>query len=304
MRKFRLFAAMVLAVSTILVACGGESKSAAKEKTQYDATVNEVFTCGSKYSGELLVVNLDVTNNSDSYLDSFSPAYRLEASVDGEVLETSYISDDNPYYVKEKKIASEEAGVSQAAFSLEDIDYDEDSELHLILTSYTIDDYKEVAVLDETISMADVEAKTSESEFEVTVDNVTVTDDGEGTYLLVIDYTFTNNSDEPTSFSWAVEESLFQDGIELKTGYLPYKHPMADEVENNQGTDVKAGASLPIRRVYELISDSNVEIKLTDNISFDGATILDTEIQVDIAEADSEASSDEESIEDEGSEEL
>ena len=65
-----------------------------------------------------MVVNLDVTNNSEEYLNSYSPAYNLQAMVDGEVLEYAYVDESNPYYEKESKIKSGESGIVQAAFSL------------------------------------------------------------------------------------------------------------------------------------------------------------------------------------------
>ena len=274
MKKITLLAATVVMAGSLFTACGKSSTP------QYEATVDEVFTCGT-YNGTALVVNLDATNNTDEYLDNYTISYNLVATLDGTVLSTSYLGSDNPYAIADAKIKGGESAVVQAAFDLSGVEYDEDSELELELTAYTIKDYKTVGVLEETISMADVEAKVSESEFDVTIDNVTVTDDGDGNNIVVIDYTFTNDSDEATSFSMAVEEELFQDGVQLQSGYLPYNHPMYDEIDSsNSYTDIKAGASIQVREVYELKSDSNVEIKLTDRSSFDNAVIMEKEIQV------------------------
>lgn len=274
MKKITLLAATVLMAGTLFTACGKGSTP------QYEAEVDEVFTCGT-YNGTALVVNLDATNNTDSYLDDYSVAYSLVATLDGTTLSNSYLGSDNPYAIAETKIKSGETATVQAVFDISDMEYDEDSELELVLTSYTIKDYKSVAVLEETISMADVETKVSESEFDVSVDNVTVTDDGDGNNILVIDYTFTNDSDEATSFGSAVEEELFQDGVALQSGHIPYDHPMYGEIDSsNSYTDIKSGASIQVRQVYNLTSDSNVEIKLTDRQSFDKAVILEKEIQV------------------------
>ena len=274
MKKVTLLAATVVMAGSLFTACGKSSTP------QYEATIDEVFTCGT-YDGTALVVNLDATNNTDSYLDNYTVAYNLVATLDGTTLSTSYLGSDNPYAIADGKIKSGESGMVQAAFDISGVEYDDDSELQLELTSYTIKDYKTVGVLDETISMADVEAKVSESEFDVSIDNVTVTDDGDGNNIVVIDYTFTNNSDEAISFSSAVQEELFQDGVELQSGYLPYNHPMYEEDSYSaSSTEIKSGASIKVRRVYELNSDSNVEIKLTDWQSFDQAVILEKEIQV------------------------
>ena len=292
MKKISLMLTAVMMSAFLLTGCGGKKAEEEKKEegtAEYSAKVNEVFTCGS-YDGTVLVVNMDVTNNTDTYMESSHPTYDLEVSVDGTVLSDSYISDENPYYVASKKIAAGETGIAQAVFDLKKVDYKDDSEIKLILTAYTIEDYKQITVMDETMTMADVEAKVSESEFDVSVDNVTITDDGEGHNVIVIDYTFTNNSDEATSFGSAVEANLFQDGVALSSGYLNYKHPLADEEGFEKAyTDVKSGGSVKIRSVYQLTSSSNVEIQLIDRISFDNAEILNTEIKVDVPnESDSD----------------
>lgn len=288
MRKLSIYAALLLAVCTIFIGCGKEKeekKASKKAHPEYNATIDDIFTCGSRYQGELLVVNLEVTNNTEDYMDSFYAGYDLQASLDGEILESTYIGEENPYYEKESKIKSGESGISQAAFSLEDVDYDDDSEIELILTTRDIINYNKVCVLEETYSMSDIDIVESESEIEVTVDNVTVTDDGEGAALLVIDYIFTNNSDEPASFLMSVDTAVFQDGIELDRGYLPYNHPMCNEIETDSASEIKSGASIPVRSIYKLRSDSNVEIQIVDETSFDNSVILDTEIEVSTAES-------------------
>ncbi|SDB25468.1 protein of unknown function [Pseudobutyrivibrio sp. YE44] len=289
MKRITLLAAVVVMAGSLFTACGG-SKG---KQPQYTAELNEVFTCGA-YKGDILVLNLDATNNSEDYLDDYSVSYNVVATIDGKALSTSYVSDENPFAIASgTKIAPDETKTVQSAFELEGVDYTDDSELKIVVTSHTIKDYKQVSVLEETKKMGEIERKTSESEFDVTVDNVTVTDDGEGKNLVVIDYTFTNNSSEATSFSWAVDEKLYQDNVELKSTSLPWRHPMHDEIDSsNDYTDVKAGASIQVRQVYELTSASNVEIVLIDNQSFDKAEILNTEIKVDIPAA---SSSDEES---------
>lgn len=293
MRKLSLLTVVFLTVGTLLIGCGDNSeKKSNKEKEEkpmpeYEAKIDDMFTCGSKNSGERLVVNLKVKNLSEESLDSFSPAYDLDVYVDDNLLETTHLDRNNPYYVEERKIKSGKTGISQSTFSLEDVDYDDDSEIELILTVHDFVDYRNVVVLEKTVSMSDVDIVESESEIEVALDNVTVTDNGEGTNLLVLDFTFTNNSDDPISFGKAVDGSVFQAGIELKSGHLPYKHPMYDdEVESTSSSEIKSGASVVVRRVYELRNDSNVEIQLTDSTSFDNAVILDTEIEVGTAEAE------------------
>jgi hypothetical protein len=61
MKKVTLLAATVVMAGSLFTACGKGSTP------QYEATVDEVFTCGT-YDGTALVVNLDATNNTDSYL--------------------------------------------------------------------------------------------------------------------------------------------------------------------------------------------------------------------------------------------
>lgn len=284
MKKITLLAAVAVMAGSLFTACGGSKAKA----PQYTVEVNEIFTCGA-YDGDILVVNLDATNNTDTYIDDYTVEYGLAVTIDGKALTNSYVSEDNPYCIPSgTKIGPDETTTVQAAFELKGVDFDDDSEVKLVATSYTIKDYKQVSVLEETVSMKDIERKTSESEYDVKIDNVVVTDDGEGTNLVVIDYTFTNNSDEGIAFYSAIRQKLFQDGVELQETHLPYGHPMKDEIDYSaSSTEIKSGASIKVRSVYELTSDSEVEIQCTDNNSFDKAVVIDKKIKVDVPAASS-----------------
>ena len=308
MRKISLLAIVLLIVGTVLVGCGGNNynkEQEVKDKTEqevedkkeqevkdkkanpkFEVTIDDIFTLGTRGDGDMLVVNLIVKNNSEKYLKSQRAEYSLQATLDGEDLEHGYIYRDNPYYLKETRIKPGESELVQSIFSLKNIDYDDDSAIEFVSTTRDLVDHEEIVVLEETVNMSDVDMVKSESEIEVTLDNVTVTDDGAGTNLLVLDYNFTNNSDNPKSFVGAVKSNVLQDGVLLSRSYLPNNHPMVDEAKDNYDCEIRSGASVPVRCVYELHGDSNVEIQLIDTYSFDLAVIFDTEIEVATAESE------------------
>ncbi len=279
-----LCAVFTLAATTLLSGCSipviGSIFNSITAQPIYTAELNQAFTLTASGSDKL-VVNIDVTNNSDSALD-YLPYYNVTAKVNGTSLNSDYLWSDNPYYISGDTIlAAGETATMQAVFDLSSYDRTSDTEVAISLYSYTTDYEDNISVLDETVVLSELEYMESVSDYELVVDNVTVTDDGDGNDILVIDFTFTNNSDDATSFGYACDVSIFQDGIELSSGYLYSNHPLYDEdLYYNDYTDIKSGSSIQVREVYELRSTSNVELEVTDYTSYDDITILSTEIQV------------------------
>lgn len=271
----------------MLAGCAG--KKIGKE-APYEASVDKVFMCGSR-DGELLVVNLNVKNISKDYINASSVTYDITAKLDGDSLKTGYLSEENPNYLSyDEKIAAGEEGKVQAVFELGNLTPEntdkEDTEdtagkVELLGVTYAQGGEGQVEFLKETINLSEVETIKSESLYELSIDNVVKTDDGEGKDIVIIDMTFTNNSEEATSFGSAINMEIFQNSVALKSGYLPYKHPSRDdELESNRFLDIQKGATLKVREVYQLNDPAKpIEVKATDYESYDQAPILEKEIQ-------------------------
>jgi len=274
-RKVSVIMAVILCFCTFALAgCKGVAA-----KAPYEVSVDEVFTCNT-YNGEVLVVNLDITNTSKEYIEASMVVYNITAKLDGASMNVSYLMEDSANYIKsDEKIPAGETAKAQAVFELKG---EAEGEITLVSVDYAENSSKQVEVLNETIDFSEVERKVAESSYELTVDDVLKSDDGEGNDIIILDMTFVNNSDEAVSFGYAVELEIFQNGTALKGGYLPYNHPSYDEeIEGNSYLDIKSGVSVQVREVFNL-NDANapVEVKAAESMSYDTDYLLEKEIQI------------------------
>lgn len=282
-KKFAMQAAVLLCVSGILLTtgCAGQKQARPKKgKAPFEVSIDKVFTCGSM-DGEVLVVNLEVKNKMKEYLDADAVAYDITANLDGKVLENGYLPDENPNWINgAEKIPAGKTGKSQVVF---DISKGATGKISLLGVTHGTEGGGQVEYLKETIDLSKVEKIVSESLYGLTVDNVLVTDNGEGTSIVILDMTFTNNAEETTSFGNAVKLKLFQNSVELKTDYIPYNHPSQNEaVEENTYLDIQKGASIQVREVYALGDTAKpIELKAIDYESYDGSAILEKEITLE-----------------------
>jgi hypothetical protein len=126
---------------------------------------------------------------------------------------------------------------------------------------------QEIAVEDaaEQAAASDGADEAAASDYVVTVGDAAQIEDYEGKPALVVNYTFTNNSDEDANFMFATMPKAFQDGVELETGIT-----MDDSVETSDSLkDIKPGATIQVQSVYLLDSKSDVTVEVTELISFD-----------------------------------
>lgn len=87
-----------------------------------------------------------------------------------------------------------------------------------------------------------------------------VTDDGDK--ILIVTYTYTNNSDENNCFDYSVTDTAFQDGVELGDVWSSYG--IKGLSFDNKSKEIKPGKSLDVQCAYELNDDTtDVEIQFT-----------------------------------------
>lgn len=281
--KNRKLQMILLAVFVMLCMATGCGKSG---KAPYEATMSKVFMCDGAYTGSIIAINLDVTNNTGDYISAYTPVYEMTASLDGANLETAFLLSDNPEAIDNSQmIAAGETGQAQAAYLLPD--GVTEGTLSVLVVALSTDGKSQITVLEQDIDLSTVEKVVSEAVYDVTLDDKKLTDDEDGNPLLVLDLTFTNNSSKATSFGSAVEMQMFQNGVGLTSAYLPYRHPMYDEeMYGSDYTDIQPGNSIAIRRVYGLNDlDSDVELSCIDFDSFDQKKILEETIDLSGVEA-------------------
>jgi hypothetical protein len=112
----------------------------------------------------------------------------------------------------------------------------------------------------------DEEAPASDSDYVVTINGSKQIKDYEGKPALVVNFTFTNNSDEAANFAFAVSAKAFQDGVELETAIAldDKKYSAEDSLK-----DIKPGKSIKTQNAYVLDGKSDVSIEVKELISFD-----------------------------------
>lgn len=98
--------------------------------------------------------------------------------------------------------------------------------------------------------------------------------DYEGNPTVLVTYTWTNNSDQNTSFFAVLDESVFQNGQQLDTAVYS-SNPAGYDV-NSSLAELQPGATGTVTIGYVLKDDSPVDVEVTALISFDDAKVSHT----------------------------
>lgn len=112
------------------------------------------------------------------------------------------------------------------------------------------------------------------SDYAVTIDTCTVTTDYEGSPAIVVDYTFTNNSDEDASFAVACIAKAFQNGAELETAVVN------EDLGNGYMAELKPGATTQARIAYKLADQSEVSVEVEELFSLEEVKLAEKTFSV------------------------
>lgn len=275
-RSFTVLAlASALATPAALSGCAGGNAG-----PEFDVRVERAWTTGGYDGKKMLVLDLVVKNNGIESVPADYVGYSCTtASQGGTALTQGYLSSEVPGALPMMggNLAPGEEGQGQVAFELKGEDL-----VEAVVAPRTVDGKSTVEVYRETLDLSQIEKVESQSAFDIEIQGATVADDGEGKDLVVVDLLFTNNADEARSLSSAADVQLYQNDVELKQGYLPYRHPSYDEARDaNRSTKVKKGASVEVQAVWELHDAvSPVELKVVDWESYDQRTVLEKTIEL------------------------
>ena len=268
-----LLAVLVLCTSFALLGCKQEAKA------PYEVTIEDTFIA-TTYSGDVLAINVEVTNVSNEIIDAYRVLADFTARLDGTSLNMGFISTEVVGYISnEFRLAAGDTETVQLVYELPT---KQEGEITLLGITYAEKGNEQIEIVNETLDLAEIERMVVESDYSITVDDVVKTDDGEGGDLLIVDMTFTNDSEEATSFSYALELEIFQNGTQLKTGWLPYNHPADDmELESNARLDIQGGNTIKVREVYTL-NDANapIEVRIVEPYTYNIAPLFEAEIQI------------------------
>lgn len=251
----------------------------------YEVKVTRTWVTGSYDGTQLLVLDVDLTNNDKmSVPASVVATMYTQATQGGTHLQEGYLPSDVPGALPSSGTSIEpgKTGKAQFVYELKDT-----SPVEVVTKVDTTDYLSQVEVLRTTIDPAKAEKAQSDAGFDLTVDKAILTDDGAGKNLLVLEMTFTNRSDQPQSYGTATTVELYQNGTQLKQGSLPYKHPAYNEDESGaRYTNVEKDKSVKLQNVWEL-TDPTADVKFTAkaSLSYDQRVVVSKTIKIDQAAA-------------------
>ncbi len=111
-------------------------------------------------------------------------------------------------------------------------------------------------------------------DYEVEILSAKIAKDYEGNSAIVINYQFTNNSDDAANFMFALSDKAFQNGIELESAIImDSKTYDSDE----KMKDIKPGKTIKVQSAFVLNDKKNtVEIEVSELISFSDKKVVKT----------------------------
>ena len=112
------------------------------------------------------------------------------------------------------------------------------------------------------------------SDFVVTIDGSTVTTDYEDNPAIIIDYSFTNNSEEATSFAVACHAKVFQNGVQLENAIV------TEDLGNGYMAEIKPGATTQARLAFSLTDESEVTVEVSELFSLDDTILAEATFSV------------------------
>ena len=119
--------------------------------------------------------------------------------------------------------------------------------------------------------------ETVDSEFNVELLSTSISQDYEGKPVLVVEYNFTNNSDESASFMFSCQDKAFQNGIEFDNTVFG-----CDEIDSQQQlNEIQPGTTYALKIGYHLQdTTSPVDIEVTSLDFIDEETLLKQTIEL------------------------
>ncbi len=100
-------------------------------------------------------------------------------------------------------------------------------------------------VVDKPAKVVEKEETPAEAKYAVTIDSARTATDYDGNPVIVVTFSWVNNSDKTISFAVACMEQAFQDGVQLEYAYIP------DINNDGEWADVRPGAGTTFEKAYK-----------------------------------------------------
>lgn len=118
-------------------------------------------------------------------------------------------------------------------------------------------------------SNASAATDSSSAPYEVSIDDATLTTDYAGNQALLVNFTFTNNSDDEASFAVNIMDKAFQNGVQLDTAIV------ADADTSTSLNTIKPGATINVSQAFALNDTSPVTVEVSETFSFSSDLIAE-----------------------------
>ncbi len=239
----------------------------------------EIISCRIEedYRGRpIVIVKYSFTNNSNN---SKSFAYTFKDSIyqNGVELNRCYAVADGVEYLSDNYSKEIKEGTTlevERAYNLNDSTTDLEVEIKELISfndkvirkTFKIETEKNE---NNTSNQPDEEGEKNNNlgQYMIEILSYRIEEDYEGKPIVIVKYSFTNNSENSANFDFTFEDNVYQNGIGLNNCYF-----VADDVEylsDNSSKDIKKGATLEVEKAY-VLNDTNtdIEIEISELISF------------------------------------
>ncbi|MBR6873405.1 MAG: DUF5067 domain-containing protein [Ruminococcus sp.] len=114
---------------------------------------------------------------------------------------------------------------------------------------------------EEIVSTPEKTESEAKPEYEIKVNKAYISQDYQKNTVLVVEYEWTNNSDKATSFTFAFQDNVYQNGIECSSSVFG-----CDDIDSEkQLTKIQPGTTFTLNVGYKLNeSDADAEIIISD----------------------------------------
>lgn len=128
-----------------------------------------------------------------------------------------------------------------------------------------------------TPAAASPEKPAEESDFGVKIVGASFSSDYQDEPVIVIEFEFTNNSDEAANFMFSLNVQAFQSGIELDSTVIG-----VDEIDSSLlMADIKPGVTLKLKDGFKLRDTSDVTVEVSELFSFNDEVLVEQVFSVE-----------------------
>ena len=112
-------------------------------------------------------------------------------------------------------------------------------------------------------------------DFNVVIASCRLSEDWEGSPVIIVKYKFTNNDDDPAAFWTSIKDSVYQNNIGLNECYLV--EDSANYSSDNQMKEVRKGATIEVEVAYVLNDKTTpIVVEVEEYFSYDNKKVTKT----------------------------